>query len=227
MKTQLDRINALAVANHALNLIGDVFEVVKIGGSIRRGKTSVSDIEIIGIPKSQYLFENRLDRLVFDKKITKHDYQPNKPEYSHRWGAKYRGFDLNNTLVEVFTADQDSWGYMLWLRTGSGLGNTAVMTYLSRAFSPVRSHDGYVWHVEYPNRHINNIPSDYQKLSKLHVPDEETMFKLIGMPFIEPHRRHKTYADWYMNNTDWQPPTLDFIQSCYVTDTTPNQLSMF
>lgn len=220
-KTYADLNRAQHLAGEVIDLLRPAFVNLHVGGSIRRGKAQVSDIEIIGIPTSTALFQQRTEKLLHDGTIAKHNYQPYQPGASHRWGDHYRGFDYKGMLVEIFTAEPHTFGYIYWLRTGPGKANTAVMTWLKRYRSPVRMTDGTVWHVAYEGE-------DYRKLNPLRVPDEHTLFDLINVPFVVPEKRGAEYYTWYMDNSDWRPPPLSFIQSLYLpTEKRPAQMRLF
>ena len=211
MKTYSDLDIAQTIAEEVIDLLNPAFVNLHIAGSVRRGKAKVSDIELVGIPLSTTLFKQRTEKLLKAGVIIKHDYQPYRPEKSYRWGDTYRGFDYRGMLIEVFCAKPDNLGYIYWLRTGPGDGNTTVMTLLSRKQSPIRMADGAVWHVKYEGE-------DYRKLNQLRVPDELIFFELLNIPFVSAQRRNKEYYNWHMDNSAWQPAPLELIERLYVPD---------
>jgi hypothetical protein len=223
MKSKTSIQKALGIIHEVWDLIDSAFDALYVGGSVRRGKAMVGDIELIGIPKSTEAFIARTDTLLRDGVIQKHDYSPDKPEYSHRWGKKYRGFDFMGMLVEIFTATPETFGYVYWLRTGPGDGNQAVMSLLSRNQSPVRMKAGQVFHVSYPDwKH-----GDYEVIAKLNVPDEETFFKLIGVGYVQSANRDSAYYESQMDSRLWKPAPIELIKSLYVDDVQPVQKSLF
>jgi len=222
MKTYKPLAEASEIARHVLALLSPCFKSLHIAGSVRRGKKFVSDIELVGIPESTEAFVTRTQNLVHQRVIQKHDY--GNPR--NRWGEKYRGFDYEGMLIEVFTADEDNIGYISWLRTGPGDANTTVMTHMSRAWYPIRASDGYLWHVDYPHRETTGLPKDYRKLAKLKAEDENAVFTLLNIPPCAPASRCIDYYNWHMDNSDWTPPPIDVIPR-YYTDVLPVQKKMF
>jgi hypothetical protein len=143
-------------------------ERAEIGGSLRRGKADVKDIEII-------LLNPTADFYAYTGKLIEggHAEQAVYSDGKHRWGMKYRGLLVQGVKVEIFTADSDNWGYQFWLRTGPGDANQVMVTALKYRCGAFNVGDGYLWRGEH----------------KLHVADEVTLFKLFGIPFLEPGAR--------------------------------------
>lgn len=167
-----------------------------IAGSIRREKSVVGDIELVGQEKEPYSLMYQLDRLAHQNKIQKWDYSKKADRPMYRWGKAYRGFAWGGFKTEIFLTDDDGWGYQLWLRTGPGQANTWVMTQLKQMRSMVRTRDGHVWEVAYPTGWTpENDKRTLRKVHKLCIPKEETMFGLLGMPMLLPaDRLRATYA---------------------------------
>ncbi len=144
-------------------------ERAEIGGSLRRGKADVKDIEIVVLNPTAdfYAYTEKLvegghaEKALYGEKQTT------------RWGERYRGLLVQGVKVEVFTADSDNWGYQFWLRTGPGDANQGMVTALKYRCGAFNVGDGYLWRGEH----------------KLHVADEATLFKLFGIPFLEPGAR--------------------------------------
>lgn len=143
-------------------------ERAEIGGSLRRGKADVKDIEIVVLNPTPDLYVYT-EKLVAGGHAEKAVYSDGK----HRWGMKYRGLLVQGVKVELFCADSDNWGYQFWLRTGPGDANQAMVTALKYRCTAFRVDDGYLWRGEH----------------KLHVADEVTLFKLFGIPFMAPDAR--------------------------------------
>jgi len=158
----------LPVVNEVRQLLEDACEWFEVGGSVRRGAASVKDVELVAIAGTSVLA--RLDRYVASGLITKALYGEKRLP---RWGEKYRGFEFEGIRFELFLTDRDSLGYIWWLRTGPGDANLYVMDRLKSTSSPVRAADGAIWH-------------DGKRLC---VPDEREMFRLLGMPYLQPVQR--------------------------------------
>jgi hypothetical protein len=152
----------------------------------------VGDIEIVIEPVVLSALLNRLDVLLEMGVIKQAPYGKLN---SVRWGEKLRGCLYQDVKVEVFICDEHNRGYLLWLRTGDGNKNAYVMQRLKHCHAPVRFHEGYGWHVSYDSKHsyFDQILG-YAKLGKLIIPDEFTMYYLLGMQPIPAKRRNeKTY----------------------------------
>ncbi len=191
---------ASAIGYEVADMLMDACESLEVAGSIRRKKPLVGDIEIVAMPKGGEL--NRLlDSLLNKGVITKARYGD-----SFRWGEKYRGFMFDGMKVEVFSGDLDNIGYIKWLRTGPADANAWVMTKLSWARSPYRAQEGYWW----------------QDAKKLAIADEAEMFRLLGMPYIEPKNR---LLDTYERGMAKFKPVQD-VKFATVKEA-PKQQSMF
>lgn len=163
--------DARAAADKLVALIRDACERVEIAGSIRRGKAEVHDAELVVIPRAGLW--PLLDGLVAQGVVGKAVYSDGK----QRWGQTQRGVDVDGVMVEIFTADAINWGYQLWLRTGPGPANTHVMKWRSftKSSAPWQPLGGYI--------------HDAKKGQRLIVPDEATMFAILGVAYIPPHER--------------------------------------
>ena len=123
---------------------------IEIGGSIRRKKPEVKDIEL-----GEKYAQIQLDLTECDE-----------------WTAEILGED-KYIKVDVFTATPGTWGYIFLLRTGPAEFSKWVVTELKRrGYTPK---DGAVWHGDL---RINTL-------------DEEMVFRLLGIDWIEPEHRFK------------------------------------
>lgn len=160
---RVERQTALEVAQTLVEWMQPHCERIEIGGSIRRGREDVKDIELVLMPKPSW-FEFT-DRLLTDGVFVKR----------HGWGPKSRfAIHVDSGInVDMFTSTPDTWGNQYFLRTGPGDANAYIMTWLKNSNAPIRSEGGYWWH--------------YSR--KLRVEDEQAMFRLLGIPYIEPGDR--------------------------------------
>lgn len=159
---------ARAAAQTVIEMIDVYCERVEIAGSVRRGKTDVKDVEIVLIPRAGWL--EHLDVLVEAGVIAKAPYGANG---QHRWGTKYRGLVYDGVRIELFAADADNWGYILWLRTGPGDANEYVMKQLKAQGSSLSARGGYWWRGD----------------ERMATPDEDSVFALLGIEPIPPASR--------------------------------------
>lgn len=158
-----------------------------VAGSVRRCKPEVGDIEHVCIPKmgevptgglfggveTVNLLWRRLDGLVADGTLMKHVYQTvSGPQF--RWGEKYRGVDFRGFNNEIFCADTLNFGSTLLIRTGPAeYSKNFVDRFLCGGL--YRQQGGHLIHI----KSGQIVP----------VPDEETYYKMAGLPFIPPQKR--------------------------------------
>lgn len=179
---------AMADAEKLRMLFEGCFERWTIAGSVRRQKPEVGDIEhvvmpkmgevpgngLFADPKPVNLFWHRADELLAKGAITKHVYQTKKGA-QYKWeGDKYKGMDFAGFNNEIFTATPQNWGAILLIRTGpADFSKMMVEKFLKGGM--YRQQDGVLIHV-----------ATKQPVS---VPDEETYFRMLGMPFIKAEDR--------------------------------------
>jgi hypothetical protein len=205
-------IEAAEIAARFIKLIDDLPGTWRTCGSVRRQKPLVSDIELVAVPASRAAFNARLDKLVLDGVIEKSIYTNG----THRWGDTYRGLDFGGMRIEIFAATTQNVGYITWLRTGPADGNTYVMQNLGGW--PVRFEDGMAWYCTYEN----NIKAPQYKIQ---VPNEATLFRLIGMEPLPPQQRSLKAYQRLLKSVR---PDVGFIESLKIVDDTPKHtLSLF
>ncbi|MBL8165398.1 MAG: hypothetical protein JNJ61_25670 [Anaerolineae bacterium] len=171
----------MPIARDVVDLLRDHADWIDIGGSIRRGKATVKDIEIIAMPHGGMLGKahsllQATDALLDQGVIAQSLYGETQ---TVRWGTRYRGFTYQGARVELWMCDQDNRGYIHWLRTGpdseDDRANTTVATLIKR-HAPFSVSGGYVWQGE----------------RKLRVTSEEDWFGLLGLRPILPSQRTKS-----------------------------------
>lgn len=191
-----------------VKLISDVTPV-RVCGSLRRRKATVGDVEIVACPSNRAALLARLDKLVMDGVCAKAVYSNG----THRWGETYRGLVFRDVRFEIFSATADNLGYITWLRTGPGDGNTYVMQALSSW--PVRFDDGSAWYTTYETG-LKTLKY------RLRVPDEATLFNLLGMAYLKPEERTVAAYKRLLKRT---MPSDAFIESLRIAD--QKQASLF
>lgn len=154
-----------------------------VGGSVRREKPDVKDVELIVMPKPSLM--PFLDKLVLDGTISKALYGEAKP--TARWGERYRGLWFKGVKFEVFVYDTDNRAYLLWLRTGPGDANAFVMDFLSKANAPFGFQTWAYFGTRVWKKGKKEFVPDMTR--KLRLSSEADMFTLLGMEFIEPRDR--------------------------------------
>lgn len=151
------------------DMLKDQCDEIVIAGSLRRRKALVGDGEIVALPTYAPNLLARLDRMVAEQLIVKAAYGEKR---TTRWGNKYRGFMYQGLRIELFVAEPENWGYILWLRTGPGEANAWVMQQCIQKHAPYRAVDGY-W-------------TDVESGRRIRTADEAEMFRLLGINYVVP-----------------------------------------
>ena len=178
-------------------------ERVEVAGSIRRGKATVGDVELLATPKSgEGLFGDdprqptKLDLLIGQLE--------RQGKFVDAWHAKDRGLPFRDgprwktrplravegVVLDLFTTTPEQWGVMLMIRTGPGEFSKRVVTNKGRSdgwgFLPdcLIINDGRVWRrITKAGNVIRDVP--------MHTPEESDVFALLGMEYIEPAEREQ------------------------------------
>jgi DNA polymerase/3'-5' exonuclease PolX len=161
-----------------------------VAGSIRRGKATVRDVELVVIPRAGELdaLLGRLERegrIYRSRQVLEEALLASGQPCAHapdvrRWGARYKRFYVyvnpryGIVAVDLFSATRDNWGAIYTIRTGPGDFSQALVTYLKR-HTPYRQQDGQVV-VQATGACVP-------------VPEEADYFALVGLPVIPPERR--------------------------------------
>ena len=191
---------ARRIVGELADLIRPACDRLEVGGSIRRGAPYVKDAELIAIPNvhnSPHNLHAVLDSLVERGIIQKARYGEKQ---TTRWGMKYRGLLFQGIKVEIFMADETNWGFVKWLRTGPGQANQYIMSTLIYQRVPLRFIDGDGW---YSPGNLWHKPKDKWLAAdqvQLAIPDEETLFALLGMPYLPPTERSEQRYKALMGN---------------------------
>ena len=140
-------------------------ERIEIAGSIRRKKPEVGDIEIVAIPKPYDigLFESGIATVVKQWEKVKGELP-----------CKYTQRILPEGIkLDLFFAEHGNWGNTFAIRTGSAeySHRTLASGWVSEGY---KSEGGY-------------LHKDGEKIA---VYEEEDLFKLIYVPYIEPEHRN-------------------------------------
>lgn len=163
-------------------------EILAVAGSVRRGKPTVGDIEIVAVPawcelpmaqlhmfekpqvKRVNLLNEAIDQLVTSGVIRK------LPDFISKWGSKYRNFEYKDIKIDLFQARADSFGLQLAIRTGPHEFSRRLVTQKGKGgMLPDlwRAEGGSLW-------------SGPERIS---VPTEEALFDAIGAKWIDPKER--------------------------------------
>lgn len=150
---------------------------IEVAGSVRRNKETCGDIELVAIPRvtevSRDLFgvvdrsRNELWSLL-DAMSTR------KEIIYQKCGDRYRKFEYREVSVDLFTAKEETWGWIFLMRTGSSDFSYRMAMSLNR--HGYTSHDGAIC-----IQHSDHV---------VRTPDEESVFALTDRPFVEPSLRN-------------------------------------
>jgi len=166
---------AQTIAGDVLHSLSQHCTLIQVAGSVRRGKPVVKDIEIVCIPctvSSSDLFGNStsLRAPAFGAavkalgEVVKGD--PNS-------GKAFQVLHPDGITLDIFTATEENWGLILAIRTGSAEYSHKVLA-TGWVKAGYKSIDGTLHKAGRP------IP----------VPDEQTLFNLIGLPYASPENRN-------------------------------------
>jgi DNA polymerase/3'-5' exonuclease PolX len=177
-------------------LLGAACRRIEVGGSVRRLRPEVGDIELVCIPKvesvsipregdlfggedgaSFNLLWKALDGFLEGDALRGY---LTKGEKSRAFNWPVRGDDsevLGHVRVDVYTTTPEGWGWIYLVRTGSADFSRSVAGALkARGF---RAEAGRIYHVV--NDEIHGPP--------IGTPEEEDVFRLIGRDYVAPAAR--------------------------------------
>ena len=145
---------AKRIVEHILPLC----ERVEVAGSIRRKKSEVRDIDLVLIPKP-LLWPRIIATLqrTMDAKVLK-------------CGDRIAQLTIKGVNVDLYVANEQTWGALLLIRTGSAEHNIKLSQIALRKGMKL-SHKGLI------------------KEGKLVASTEEEIFKNLDLPYVEPEER--------------------------------------
>lgn len=156
---------AKKIADKYLNILKPFCSRIEIAGSIRREKLEVKDIEIVAIP--DYAFEVGGGFSSFCKEVKNWQKVKGEPTGKYTQRILPEGIKL-----DLFMATPENWGLIFAIRTGSAGFSHEIL-----ARSWVKA--GY--------KSVNGMLTKNGEATE--VKEEEDLFKLIGLPYVEPKLR--------------------------------------
>jgi len=159
---------AYKIALEVLEQLKPHCERLEIAGSIRRKKAEIGDIEVLAIPKPYKigLFESGIASVINKWKKIKGEMEYGKTKYTQR-------ILPSGIKLDLFLAEESNWGLVFAIRTGSADYSHKVLAnaWIRQGF---KSEGGYL----------------FRDGEKYEVREEIDLFKLIGVPYVEPENRN-------------------------------------
>lgn len=169
MKTKFEYAEARKVADQITKELEPHCLRCEVVGSVRREAVEVGDIELLIIPGPYEigLLKDGLPEVVDSWEHVKGKLHPDKCKYVRR-------LHPSGIEIDIFFANQDNWGYLKAIRTGSKDFSHKI---LARNWYRL----GY-----------RGLKGNLTKNGKIvPVPEEQDLFDLIGLEWIEP--QHRSY----------------------------------
>lgn len=159
---------AYKIATEVLEQLKPFCYRVEIGGSIRRKKPEVKDVEIIAIPMvyDTGLFESGIATVVNKWEKVKGELEWGKCKYTQR-------ILPSGIKLDLFFATPTNFGLIYAIRTGSAEYSHQVLAngWVKRGY---KSEDGMLM----------------KNGMKIDIPEEQDLFNRIGLPYVEPEFRN-------------------------------------
>jgi DNA polymerase/3'-5' exonuclease PolX len=164
----MELLKAQDLADELIEFLLPLCSRAEVAGSTRRKKPNVHDIEIVAIPKNINNLKNKLGLhlLRSDGKAKSNPFM--------KAGDKYIQFRYKGEQIDLFLAEEDNWGLIYLIRTGSAAFSAHILATWKKVTGGGYSENGYLH------------TADGKKI----VTKEETdVFKLCRMEFVDPELR--------------------------------------
>lgn len=184
---------AARIAGRLQELLAESCERLEVAGSIRRGKETVKDIELVAVPKflemrdmfgqvtrRANLLEQSLAGLVASGALA-------VPDGVKNAGERMKKFDLARTTpvmrLDLFIVlPPAQWGSVFTIRTGPGDFSKWLVT--------ARRYGGGM-----PEGMVQLDGALYRDGQVVETPEERDYFAALGLPWLEPKKREQ-WATW-------------------------------
>lgn len=190
-KPKFPRSLALQAAKEICDALKPVCERLTVAGSLRRRKPFVGDVEILFVPRLERLpdlgqtdflaapepkFKNLAEQVI-EQLVTRAVIIQRKNKDGHiAWGAKNK-LALHTTTdvpVDLFTATAENWWNYLVCRTGGAQNNIRIASAAQK-----KDWQWNPYSAGFTDQEGNPVP----------VTSEQDVFRLVGLPYLEPHER--------------------------------------
>lgn len=177
MKTALSYLDACFAASQISSFIHDDCKRIQIAGSIRRGKPTIGDIEIVCIPKHGVdLFGDPTDEMLLKATLEA------RPELTFMKGQdRQRVYlftmpDGRQVQLDLFITTPEKWGMILVERTGSADFSRRLVTQKmmgGKMPNGMYTREGRLWRND----------------KVLDTSTEEKVFEELGLDWVAPENR--------------------------------------
>ncbi len=156
---------------------------IVVAGSVRRRKLRVHDVELLYEP----IIEQELDMLgdlintrdLMDPALTQLlEAGTLSPRGAYGPKNKYLRHTETEIALDVFSSGPENWGMTTVIRTGSREFNIAIMSRFKKM-----GHEGHAY------GGVTLFAADPERRQEVECPDEQAVFDLLGLPYIEPQDR--------------------------------------
>jgi DNA polymerase/3'-5' exonuclease PolX len=228
--------DARQLCNEVIAMLDGTYTRIEYGGSVRRGKALVGDLELIA----------QVDRDGFDIRIDRRCVEAaqagllgkrmNKAGKAQAWGARYKAIAYQGLPLDLWIVRPDrQWGPTAVLRTGPGELNQMLVTqrgYKSQGYLPGLCPRSLVWRDGglYRLPEAAERPGEYAPLPirsyRVDAETEEDVFALMGLPCLPPEERK---PEAYLKYTDKPAfnPRMEQRPAVEKVIATPQQMRMF
>jgi len=187
-KKRYPRAEALAVAEELTAALAPVCSRIAVAGSLRRGKPTVGDVELLFVPRFEErphelwkplqfnLAEEEIGNLLARGTLAK------RPSIkgTFAWGAKNKlALHRNGIPVDLFTATAANWWNYLVCRTGPAESNMLIAMEAQKR--------GWKWN-PYDAGFSRGGPLAGEREEHA-VTSEEDVFAFVGLPYHPPEER--------------------------------------
>ncbi len=178
-----NKLELAEVKKVAVEIITDLnpfCERIAIAGSIRRNRPLVSDIELVVIPKYEIVpsgFFDTIDTCLLTQHLmrsAKYQMRLNKNGY-RIFGEKNKLMLYKGVPVDIFTATEDNWVMLYFIRTGGAATNQRIARRAIQVNKALKIYEGGF---------LDNATGDIYR-----VRSEEEIYDILGLAYEEPHSR--------------------------------------
>ncbi|MCC6867116.1 MAG: hypothetical protein IT280_13250 [Ignavibacteria bacterium] len=149
---------------------------IEIAGSIRRKRPESKDIELVCIP-DKYRLEQLLNNMKAHSKI-----------FFVKNGKLYKQFKWSGQIVDLFICQPENWGWIYFIRTGSSNWNKKALQHYRNIYGfPAERDEAGDYKVKASHEgYLLSVTGE-----KIFTLEEQDVFDLLKIPFVEPEHRER------------------------------------